>query len=85
MIFIHSVRAGAFTLQLSTALAATETVVRMDAVAPEGEDEIADQQEVADVVEREDAEDDIIDGTDCHKATQIEEGIERGEMVAHIV
>ena len=56
--------AGAFLFHLATTLATTVAVMGMALIAPHSKGDVGDEQEVADVVECEDAENDIDDSTD---------------------
>ena len=54
-------------------------------IASDGEEDVGQEEGIAQVVEGGDAEDDIADGTDAHEAEGIEEGIGRLELAPHIV
>ena len=59
--------AGTFLAQFGTTVAAVVAVVGMALVAPEGKGDVSHEQDVADIVEGEDGEDHIDDGTDGSK------------------
>ena len=52
---------------------------------PHGKHHVSYQQHITHVIERKDAEDDIVDGTDGSEPGQIEYGLGGGQMVTHIV
>ena len=74
-----------FMLEFGTTLAALVAVMGMALVAAEGEDEIGNEQQIAYVIESGDAEDHIDNGTDGGKAGEVEQRIESGQLMAHII
>lgn len=59
---------GTFLFQFSTTMATAVAIVGMALIAPDGKGNVGYEQEVANVVEGEDAEDHIDDGTNGSKA-----------------
>ena len=59
---------GALFLHLSATLSTTVGIVGMAPITPDGKGDISYQQEITDIIEREDAEDHIDDGTDSSKS-----------------
>ena len=80
-----TLRATAFLSELGTTLSATVGIVGMAPIAPQGEGDVEHKEEVADVVEGEDAEDHVDHGTHGGKTGEVEQRIEGGQLVAHIV
>ena len=74
-----------FMLEFGTTLTALVAVMGMTLVASEGEDEIGNEQQIAYVIESGDAEDHIDNGTDGGKAGEVEQRIEGGQLMAHII
>jgi hypothetical protein len=74
-----------FMLEFGTTLSALVAVMGMTLVAAEGEDEIGNEQQIAYVIEGGDAEDHIDNGTDGGKAGEVEQRIEGGQLMAHII
>ena len=74
-----------FMLEFGTTLSALVAVMGMTLVASEGEDEIGNEQQIAYVIESGDAEDHIDNGTDGGKAGEVEQRIEGGQLMAHII
>ena len=72
-------------LEFGTTLTALVAVMGMTLVASEGEDEIGNEQQIAYVIESGDAEDHIDNGTDGGKAGEVEQRIEGGQLMAHII
>ena len=60
--------AGTFLTKFGTTVAAAVAVVGMALIAPDGKGNVGYEQKVANVVEGEDAEDHIDDGTNGSKA-----------------
>ena len=80
-----TVGAGAFLLHLAPTLATTVAVVGMKSIAPHCEGNVDYQQEITNVIEGGDAEDHIDNGTDGGKAGEVEQRIEGGQLMAHII
>ena len=74
-----------FMLEFGTTLTALVAVMGMTLVASEGEDEIGNEQQIAYVIESGDAEDHIDNGTDGGKTGEVEQRIEGGQLMAHII
>ena len=62
---------GTFLTERRATMSATEGVTLSCLVAPEGKGDISQKQQVADIGKRENAEDDIEDGTDSCKPTKV--------------
>ena len=62
-------------MERGSAVAATEGCAGMSCPSCKGEVDVGWKEKVADVIEREDAEHDIQDGTDGTKSEQVENGI----------
>ena len=77
--------AGAFLLHLTTTLATTIAVVWVALVTPDGKGDVGYQQEITNVIECEDAEHHIDDGTNGSKTGEIKQGIKGGQLVTDIV
>ena len=57
----------------------------LEGEAAEGEDVVGDKEGVADIIESGDAEDDVINGTDGSKASEVEDGTAQWKVLRHIV
>ena len=62
-------------VELSTAIPADETGSVVPKVLPQGKINIRSQKEIAYEIERGEAEDDIVDGTDGSQSAQIYHGL----------
>ena len=70
--------AVALLLEFGAAVAAAVVAAGLTKVAAEGPDDVDGEQEVADVVHGEDAEDDVDDGTGGDESQQVEDGLAEG-------
>ena len=84
-IYCTAVGTAAFVLQLSTTLATMVVIVGMALVTTDSKGDVGYQKEIADVVESEDAEHHIDDGTDGSKTREVKQGIKGGQLVTDIV
>ena len=78
-------RTDALAVKNMSAVAADIAGTVVAEIAGEGKDDVDQQQRIADVVEREDAEDDIVDADDCHESQHVEQGLSGCQHAENVV
>ena len=80
-----ALRAVPFLLQFRATVTTTVVAAWLQAVPSQGPDDVDYEQGIADVVDGEDAEDDVDDGAGGYESQQVEDGLAEGQAASHVV
>ena len=85
MIPCTTIRTAAFTPQCMTTISANEGCAVFCSIAIEGKEDVGHQQQIANVIERKDAEDNIVNGTHADQSADVKYGLACWQLMEGVI